>query len=84
MVQLDKFTRSGQLKKVIIDGACGCLRKSGMKAFVADSDAKLYEEVNDMISYMNSNFCKFHKFGLEENSEELIIKVKQNECTQEI
>lgn len=72
------------MKKVSIEKECGCFKKGGFKLPASSNASELYEQVNDMISMMNNTWCKKHKFSLEESKNELKIKVKLNECTQEI
>lgn len=61
---------------VRMEKECGCFKKSSFKAIqeFASKEEALKEAVA-MCEDMNETFCQKHIFSIEENNDELIIKV---------
>ena len=62
--------------KIIVDRECGCFKRSDMNNNVEfeSKDAALTTAL-EMVSTMNNDFCKKHKFVLEEVAETFMIKM---------
>ena len=63
--------------KVNVEKMCGCLKKSGLtfpKEFSSKEEAEL--EALRLANYMNDKFCKKHRFVVNENEDEFLIKVE--------
>lgn len=77
------YTFENKEKNVItvhIEKECGCFKKSNYvneQKYTSKNDALLH--ANLMKNYMNQNFCKKHLFSLEEQENEVIIKVEEKE-----
>lgn len=59
-----------------IEKECGCFKKSNLKSIQEFSSHKdVLKEANSMCKEMNETFCQKHIFSMEENGNELMIKV---------
>jgi len=62
-----------------IEKQCGCFKKSDLKAEQTfETKDEALKEAKDMCEYMNEKFCQKHNFSLEENGDEIVIKVEMN------
>ena len=64
---------------LIMQKECGCFKKSSYKAkqiFQTNEDA--LKVAQTMCEDMNKNFCQKHKFTVQNNNNEIIIKVDIN------
>ena len=64
------------MHKVIVERQCGCFKKSGHEAEVSfdnKDDALLH--ANKRKEEMNNEWCKKHNFYVEEQGNNLIIKM---------
>lgn len=61
---------------VIVEKECGCFKKSSLSAnsqFATKEEAQ--KEAEAMCEDMNDTFCQKHIFTLEENGNDIIIKM---------
>ena len=65
--------------KVKVLNACSCFLKSGMaeiQEFETQDEAK--KEAESMLSIMKSNFCKKHRFNMNEQFGDFTISITPN------
>lgn len=64
---------------LIIQKECGCFKKSSYKSKQTfQSKQEALEVAQNMCEDMNKNFCEKHKFTIENNNNEIIIKMDIN------
>jgi hypothetical protein len=63
--------------KIDIEKKCGCVKKSNLKfpqTFKSKEEAEL--EALKLANYMNANFCKKHRFFVNEEGDTFMIYVE--------
>jgi len=64
---------------LIMEKECGCFKKSSYESKQTFSTNKEALEVaQNMCADMNQNFCQKHKFTIQNNDNEIIIKMEIN------
>jgi len=67
------------MTKLIMQKQCGCFRKSDLKAEQTfETKEEAHEEAVKMCEFMNEKFCQKHNFSIEDNGDEIVIKVELN------
>ncbi len=63
--------------KIDIEKKCGCVKKSGLEFPKTFKDKKEAEfEALKLANYMNANFCKKHRFFVNEKGDTFMIYVE--------
>ncbi len=63
--------------KIDIEKRCGCVKKSGLEFPKTFKDKKEAEfEALKLANYMNANFCKKHRFFVNEEGDAFMIYVE--------
>jgi hypothetical protein len=64
---------------VKMEKQCGCFKKSDFQAEQTfETKEEALKEALAMCEDMNETFCQKHNFKVEENGDEMIIKVEMN------
>lgn len=64
---------------VRMEKECGCFKRSGMKSIKAfDNKEDALTEAQEWAEEMNETFCRKHKFTVEEEGSEFLIKLSMN------
>jgi len=65
---------------VNIEKQCRCVKRSDYSFPLTCNDKlEALKKANEIIAYMNENFCQKHEFNINENGNEILISVKEQE-----
>ena len=64
---------------LIMQKECGCFKKSSYESKqIFQTNTEAFEVAQSMCEDMNKNFCQKHKFTIQNNNNEIIIKMEIN------